>query len=59
MRVAGFSRLVKIIQAKTSIDTKDIRPLAQPWMYLTLFVFTLFLWLMDGWTIWTAMTQVI
>jgi len=59
MRVAGFSRLVKIVQAKTGIDTTDIRPLAQPWMYLTLFVFTLFLWLMDGWTIWTAMTQVV
>jgi hypothetical protein len=59
MRVAGFSRLVEMIQAKTGIDTKDIRPLAQPWMYLTLLVFTVFLWLMDGWTIWTAMTQVV
>ena len=59
MRVAGFSRLVEMVQAKTGIDTTDIRPLAQPWMYLTLFVFTLFLWLMDGWTIWTAMTQVV
>jgi hypothetical protein len=59
MRVAGFSRLVEMVQAKTGIDTTDIRPLAQPWMYLILFVFTLFLWLMDGWTIWTAMTQIV
>ena len=59
MRVAGFSRLVEMVQTKTGIDTTDIRPLAQPWMYLILFVFTLFLWLMDGWTIWTAMTQVV
>jgi hypothetical protein len=48
MRVAGFSRLVEMVQAKTGIDAKDIRPLNQPWMYLTLFVFTVFLWLMDG-----------
>ena len=59
MRVAGFSRLVEMVQTKTGIDTTDIRPLAQPWMYFILFVFTLFLWLMDGWTIWTAMTQVV
>lgn len=59
MRIAGFSRLVSMIQIKTGINTTDIRPLAQPWMYLTLFIFTLFLWLMDGWTIWTATTQVI
>lgn len=54
MRIAGFARMVKIVETKTNIDTTDIRPLAQPWMYLILFVFTLFLWLIDGWTIWTA-----
>ena len=58
MRVAGFARLVNMIQTKTGIDTTDIRPLAQPWMYITLFIFTLFLGLIDGWTIWTATTQV-
>ena len=54
MRVAGFNKMVNIVSEKTSIDTFDIRPLAQPWMYLILFVFTMFLWLIDGWTIWTA-----
>ncbi len=57
MRVAGFARMVKIVEANTDIDTTDIRPLAQPWMYLILFVFTLFLLLIDSWTIWTAATQ--
>ena len=54
MRVAGFNKMVNIVSEKTGIDTFDIRPLAQPWMYLILFVFTMFLWLIDGWTIWTA-----
>jgi hypothetical protein len=58
MRVAGFSRLVKIVAEKTGIDTTDIRPLSQPWMYLILLVFTLFLLLIDAWTIWTATTQI-
>ena len=54
MRVAGFAKLVKIVEEKTGIDTKDIRPLSQPWMYLILLVLTLFLLLIDAWTIWTA-----
>ncbi|MGF1590179.1 MAG: hypothetical protein ACFCU7_13220 [Pleurocapsa sp.] len=54
MRVAGFNRMVNLVSEKTGIDTFDIRPLAQPWMYLILFIFTMFLWLIDGWTIWTA-----
>ncbi|MGM3307316.1 hypothetical protein ACSQ6I_15305 [Anabaena sp. WFMT] len=54
MRVAGFARLVKIVQTKTGIDTKDVRPLAQPWMYLILFACTLLLLLVDVWTINTA-----
>jgi hypothetical protein len=57
MRVAGFARLVQIVQAKTSIDTTDVRPLAQPWMYLILLVFTLLLLLVDGWAIATALTS--
>ncbi len=57
MRVAGFAKMVKIVEAKTGIDTTDVRPLSQPWMYLILFIFTMFLWLIDGWTIWTAVTQ--
>lgn len=57
MRVAGFARLVKIVQEKTGIDTKDVYPLAQPWMYLILLGFTLLLLLVDGWTIATALGQ--
>ncbi|MEM7064526.1 MAG: hypothetical protein AAF572_15355 [Cyanobacteria bacterium P01_B01_bin.77] len=54
MRVVGFARLVRTVEAKTGIDTQDVRPLAQPWMYLFLLVMTVFLLLMDAWTIWTA-----
>jgi hypothetical protein len=57
MRVAGFAKMVKIVEEKTEINTTDIRPLSQPWMYLILFVFTLFLLLIDGWTIWTAVNE--
>lgn len=56
MRVVGFARLVKQIEERTGIDTQDVRPLAQPWMYLILLVFTLLLLLMDSWTIYTAFT---
>ena len=56
MRVAGFSRLVALVQAKTGIDTADVRPLSQPWMYLILLVCTLLLLAIDAWTIWTAST---
>ncbi|MGP0128466.1 MAG: hypothetical protein ACTMUB_04110 [cyanobacterium endosymbiont of Rhopalodia musculus] len=54
MRIAGFSRLVNIVTEKTGIDTTDIRPLSQPWMYLVLLVLTSFLMIVDGWTIATA-----
>ncbi|MEM8778449.1 MAG: hypothetical protein AAGF26_06170 [Cyanobacteria bacterium P01_G01_bin.49] len=54
MRIAGFSRLVQIVTEKTGIDTNDIHPLSQPWMYLILLVCTMLLLLIDGWTIWTA-----
>jgi hypothetical protein len=57
MRVVGFAQLVKLVEAHTGIDTTDVRPLAQPWMYLILLGFTLLLFLADGWTIWTALTQ--
>jgi hypothetical protein len=57
MRVAGFARLVRYVQAKTGIDTTDVRPLAQPWMYLMLLVLTAGLLLIDGWTIWTVNQQ--
>lgn len=54
MRVAGFARLVKEVQAHTGIDTTNVRPLAQPWMYLILLSCTLLLLLVDAWTITTA-----
>lgn len=57
MRVAGFARLVKLVQEKTGIDTTDVYPLAQPWMYLILLGFTLLLLLVDAWTITTALAQ--
>ncbi len=56
MRVSGFSRLVAEVQAKTGIDTSDVRPLAQPWMYLILLVFTFLLMLVDLWAIATAIS---
>lgn len=51
MRVAGFNRLVKFVQLKTGIDTTDVRPLSQPWMYLILLICTIILLLVDAWTI--------
>jgi hypothetical protein len=56
MRVAGFARLVRRVQAETDIDTTDVKPLSQPWMYFILLAFTLLLLAVDGWTIWTATT---
>lgn len=56
MRVVGFARLVDIVQQKTGLDTTDVRPLAQPWMYLILLGCTLLLLLVDSWTIWTALS---
>ncbi len=56
MRVAGFARMVKLVEEKTKIHTTDIRPLAQPWMYLILFACTVLLLLVDVWTITTAVT---
>lgn len=57
MRIAGFAQFVRQVQAKTGIDTTDVRPLAQPWMYLFLLVLTVFLLAIDSWTIWTALGQ--
>ena len=54
MRVAGFNRLLKIIQEKTDINTTDVYPLSQPWMYVILLFCTFLLLLVDAWTINTA-----
>ncbi|HHP7231205.1 MAG TPA: hypothetical protein ACFCUY_10145 [Xenococcaceae cyanobacterium] len=57
MRIAGFAKMVQIVQEKTGIETTDIRPLAQPWMYLILLGFTMLLWLIDGWAIGAAIAM--
>jgi hypothetical protein len=55
MRIVGFARFVRLVQDRTGIDTTDVKPLSQPWMYFILFGFTIVLWLIDGW----AMAQVV
>lgn len=54
MRVVGFARLVEQVQQRTGIDTRDVRPLSQPWMYLILLTLTVLLLAIDGWTVWAA-----
>ncbi len=54
MRISGFAKFVSLVQAKTGIDTTDVKPLAQPWMYFILLGFTLLLLLVDVWTITAA-----
>ncbi len=54
VRVVGFARLVNYVEAKTGIDTRDVKPLAQPWMYIILLGLTALLLLVDIWTIATA-----
>jgi hypothetical protein len=56
MRVAGFNQLVQLVGQYTAIDTTNIYPLAQPWMYFGLLGLTGFLLLIDTWTIWTAIS---
>lgn len=58
MRVAGFAHLVALVEAHTGLDTRDIKPLAQPWMYFILLGLTLLLLLVDLWTITTALAMV-
>lgn len=54
MRVAGFAELIRRVEANTGIDTRDVKPLAQPWMYLILLLFTFILLAIDAWTILVA-----
>jgi len=56
MRVAGFGRLVTYVQAQTQLPMRDVKPLAQPWMYFLLLGFSLLFWLFDGWVIWMSLT---
>jgi hypothetical protein len=57
MRVVGFAKLVQQVHQQTGIDTTDVRPLAQPWMYLILLGLTLLLLAVDSWTLWAVWTQ--
>lgn len=54
MRIAGFAELLRYVETYTEIDTRDVKPLAQPWMYLILLGFSVLLLCVDGWTLWTA-----
>jgi hypothetical protein len=54
MRVAGFSQLVDHITEHTGIDTTEVKPLAQPWMYFILLACTLILLAFDGIVLSTA-----
>lgn len=58
MRVVGFNRLLQWVETHTEIDTQDIKPLAQPWMYGVLLLLTLLLLLVDIWTVTTALQPV-
>lgn len=55
MRVSGFAKFINIVQVKTGIDTTDVRPFSQPWMYIILLGCTILLFLVDAWTIQTAL----
>lgn len=57
MRIAGFAELVRRVQSETNIDTQDVKPLAQPWMYLILLLLTILLLAIDAWTITLALGQ--
>ncbi|MBC7970475.1 MAG: hypothetical protein H7Z11_10175 [Verrucomicrobia bacterium] len=57
MRVAGFNQMVKRVQAETTIDMADVRPLSQPWMYFILLGCTVLLLAVDAWTVWAVMSR--
>jgi hypothetical protein len=57
MRIVGFSRMLRLIQIKTGIDTRDVKPLAQPWMYAALLGVAGLLAIADLWVIHTVLTQ--
>jgi hypothetical protein len=57
MRIVGFSAMLRLIQMKTGIDTQDVKPLAQPWMYAALLGVAGLLAIADSWVVWTVLTQ--
>jgi hypothetical protein len=57
MRIVGFHRMLRLIHLKTGIDTQDVKPLAQPWMYGALLGVAGLLAIADLWVFWTVLTQ--
>ncbi len=57
MRIAGFARFLRELEAHTGIDTTRVKPLAQPWMYLTLLGCVVLMFLMDVWIVTVAMAR--
>jgi hypothetical protein len=55
MRIAGFARFLRELEAYTGINTTRVKPLAQPWMYLTLLGCVVLMLLMDVWIVTVAM----
>ncbi|URR35609.1 hypothetical protein NBE99_00240 [Thermosynechococcus sp. HN-54] len=54
MRVAGFAQMMRAIEAHTGLPTEGVKPLAQPWMYGILAIFTLLLAAVDLWVLTTV-----
>jgi hypothetical protein len=57
MRIAGFARFLRELEAYTGIDTTRVKPLAQSWMYLTLLGCVVLMFLMDVWIVTVAMVR--
>ncbi len=55
MRIAGFARFLRILEAQTGIDTTRIKPLAQPWMYMALLVCVVIMGFADLWILSAAL----
>lgn len=55
MRVAGFARMTRLIEAQTGLKMGAVKPLAQIWMYSILLVITVLLGLVDIWVILTVL----
>jgi hypothetical protein len=53
-RILGFAKMMVQIAEHTGFDTSLARPLAQPWMYGILAIFTLLMGLVDLWVLATA-----
>jgi hypothetical protein len=57
MRIAGFAQFLRELEAYTGIDTTRVKPLAQPWMYLTLLGCVVLMLLIDLWIVAVAMAN--